>query len=61
MFHRCILPICGLAIAMSSAAIALGQYSSPSSGSAFASLSGTSPLEASSGQMISLGRARPPT
>jgi hypothetical protein len=38
MFRRCILPICGLAIAMSSAAVALGQYSSPSSGSSGLSL-----------------------
>jgi hypothetical protein len=34
MVRKCVLQLCGCAIAMSSAAVALGQYSSPSSGSA---------------------------
>lgn len=34
MVRRCLLQLCGFAVAMSSAAVALGQYSSPSSGSA---------------------------
>ena len=38
MVRKCVLQLCGCAIAMSSAAAALGQYSSPSSGSAGLSL-----------------------